>query len=292
MRKVWQLAITSMLGLALAACSAGGAGGVAAPGSEGDGEVQLSAAPADDAIKVEQIDYEVKDGVENGYRRVLFGYTNNSDYTVVSVELLMAMPEDVEDEALESAFADLIEQGFYTVDDLHEIKMGCDSTFAVEPGQTSGDRAATYGMVYVTSLEQYELMEPDMLTIKFLHDGEIYEEYYDYRTGSYTLSSDVIDAGQWGESELAEAIPRPEGALVTDVDDGDRFTFEIMCMTEDDFEAYVDACKDAGFTVDVAETDTTYYADNEDGAHHIDLFYWSEAGELDGYLELIEPEED
>ena len=111
MRKVWQLAITSMLGLALAACSAGGAGGVAAPGSEGDGEVQQSAAPADDAIKVEQIDYEVKDGVENGYRRVLFGYTNNSDYTVVSVELLMAMPEDVEDEALESAFADLIEQG-------------------------------------------------------------------------------------------------------------------------------------------------------------------------------------
>ena len=290
MRKVWQLAVTSMLGLALAACSAGGTGGVAAPGPEGDGEVQQSAAPADDAIKVEQIDYEVKDGVENGYRRVLFDYTNNSDYTVVSVELLMAMPEDVEDEALESAFADLIEQGFYTVDDLHDIKMGCDSTFAVEPGQKSGDRAATYGMVYVTNLEQYELMEPDMLTIKFLHDGEIYEEYYDYRTGSYTLSSDVIDAGQWGESELAEAVPRPEGALVTDVDDGDRFTFEIMCMTEDDFEAYVDVCKDAGYTVDVAETDTTYYADNEDGIHHIDLIYWSEAGELSGYLDLIEEE--
>lgn len=185
-----------MLGLALAACSAGGAGGTTAPGSAGDAQAQQSATPADDAIKVEQIDYEVKDGVENGYRRVLFGYTNNSDYTVVSVELLMAMPEDVEDEALESAFADLIEQGFYTVDDLHDIKMGCDSTFAVEPGKTSGDRAATYGMVYVTSLEQYELMEPDMLTIKFLHDGEIYEEYYDYRTGSYTLSSDVIDADQ------------------------------------------------------------------------------------------------
>lgn len=289
MRKVWQLVITSMLGLALAACSAGGAGGVAAPESEGGGQVQQSAEPADDAIKVEQIDYEVKDGVENGYRRVLFGYTNNSDYTVVSVELLMAMPEDVEDEALESAFADLIEQGFYTVDDLHDIKMGCDSTFAVVPGQTSEDRAATYGMVYVTSLEQYELMEPDMLTIKFLHDGEIYEEYYDYRTGSYTLSSDVIDAGQWGESELAEAVPRPEDALVVDVSDRDtQFSFEVACMTAEEFEDYVAAVSDAGYTVDVAETDTTYYADNEEGTYHVDLMYWNESGRLDAYVSYVE----
>lgn len=131
MRKVWKLAVVSMLGLTLAACSAGGAGGTAAPESAGEAQVQESATPADDAIKVEQIDYEVKDGVENGYRRVLFGYTNNSDYTVVSVDLLMDMPEDVEDEELESAFADLIEQGFYTVENLHDIKMGCESTFAV-----------------------------------------------------------------------------------------------------------------------------------------------------------------
>ena len=289
MRKVWQLAIASVLGLALAACSAGSVGGTATPGSTGDSRVQESGALTDDAIKVEQIDYEVKDGVENGYRRVLFGYTNNSDYTVVSVELLMDMPEDVEDDELESAFADLIDQGFYTVDDLHDIKMGCDSTFAVEPGQTSEDRAATFGMIYVTSIEQYELMEPDMLTIQFLHDGEIYEEYYDYKTGSYTLSSDVIDAGQWGESELAEAVPRPEDALVVDVSDRDtQFSFEVACMTAEEFEDYVAAVGDAGYTVDVAETDTTYYADNEEGTYHVDLMYWDESGRLDAYVSFVE----
>ena len=197
--------------------------------------------------------------------------------------------DGVEDEALESAFADLIEQGFYTVDDLHDIKMGCDSTFAVVPGQTSEDRAATYGMVYVTSLEQYELMEPDMLTIQFLHDGEIYEEYYDYKTGSYTLSSDVIDAGQWGESELAEAVPRPEDALVVDVSDRDtQFSFEVACMTAEEFEDYVAAVSDAGYTVDVAETDTTYYADNEEGTYHVDLMYWDESGRLDAYVSYVE----
>ncbi len=260
-----------------------------APESTGDAQVQESGAPADDAIKVEQIDYEVKDGVENGYRRVLFGYTNNSDYTVVSVELLMDMPEDVKDEELESAFADLIEQDLYTVEDLHDIKMGCDSTFAVEPGQASGERAATYGMIYATSLEQYELMEPDMLTIQFLHDGEIYEEYYDYKTGSYTLSSDVIDAGQWGESELAEAVPRPEDALVVDVSDREtQFSFEVACMTAEEFEDYVATVGDAGYTVDVAETDVTYYADNEEGTYHVDLMYWDESGRLDAYVSYVE----
>lgn len=289
MGKVGKLAVVSMLGLALAACSAGGSGETMAPESTGDAQVQESGAPADDAIKVEQIDYEVKDGVENGYRRVLFGYTNNSDYTVVSVELLMDMPEDVKDEELESAFADLIEQDLYTVEDLHDIKMGCDSTFAVEPGQASGERAATYGMIYATSLEQYELMEPDMLTIQFLHDGEIYEEYYDYKTGSYTLSSDVIDAGQWGESELAEAVPRPEDALVVDVSDREtQFSFEVACMTAEEFEDYVATVGDAGYTVDVAETDVTYYADNEEGTYHVDLMYWDESGRLDAYVSYVE----
>lgn len=292
MKRFLQLAATFTLALVLAACS-GGAGGATTAAPANGGQAQTDAAPTDDAIKVDQVAFEVKDGVEDGYRRVLFGYTNNSSYTIVSVRLDMTMPEDVEDEQLESAFADLIEQGFYTVDDLHDIQMCCESTFAVEPGEASKDRAATYGMAYVTSLEQYELMQPDMMTILFLHDGQIYEEYYDYRTGSYTLSSDTIDAGQWGSSELSEAIPRPEGALVTSVDDDeDRFTFDVMCMTAEDFDAYVEACRDAGYTVDVSQTDTTYYADNEEGTHHIDLFYWDEAGELDGYLELIEAEEE
>lgn len=292
MKKMRLAAVAVALSVALVGCGTGGGGTAAQPGTGAPAQTE-NAEPADDAIKVEQVSYEVKDGVENGHRRVLFSYTNNSDYTIVNVELLLAMPDDVEDEQLENAFADLIEQEYYTVDDLHDIKMGCDSSFAVEPGQTSGDRAATFGIIYATSAEQYELMEPDMLTIQFLHDGKIYEEYYDYRTDSYTLSSDVIDADQWGDSELSEAIPRPEDALVAQVDDDeDRFSFEVICMTEEEFESYVEACEEAGYTVDVAQTDTTYYADNEDGTHHVDLMYWSESGRLDGYLEPLSGEED
>ncbi len=290
MKRMQLTAVAAALSVALVGC--GAAGTPSAQSQTGAPTQSENSEPADDAIKVEQVSYEVKNGVEDGSRRVLFSYTNNSDYTIVNIELLMIMPEDVEDEELEAAFSDLIDQGFYTVDDLHDIKMDCDSSFAVEPGQTSEGRAATYGIVYATSMEQYELMQPDMLTIQFLHDGEIYEEYYDYRTESYTLSSDTIDADQWGESELSKAIPRPEGALVTQVDDGeDRFSFDVICMTRDDFDAYVEACREAGYTVDVAQTDTTYYADNEDGAHHVDLIYWGESGTLDGYLEPLGAEE-
>lgn len=287
MRKVWQVIATVALGVVLAGCSGGSglpaAGEAPAPAQEG--------ALTDDTIKVDQISYAAKPGVEGARRRVQFSYTNNSDYTIVGVRLDMALRDDVEDEEIESAFGELIENGLLNVDNIREWGMTCENTFAVEPGQESSRRTPLVGITYVTDMAQYELMEPDLLTIQFLVDGTIYEEYYDFRSESYTLSSDAIDATQWGSGELSEAIPRPEDALVTSTDEGeDRFSFDVSCMTADEFDDYVELVREAGYTVGVAQTDTTYYADSEDGLHHIDLMYWEESGALDGYLDAIEAE--
>ena len=289
MRKLKLTALIVALTAVLVGCGGGNAPSAQAPDdalaqAEGTGL-------ADDAIKVEQLAFEVGSGVEDGNRRVLFSYTNNSDYTIIDLRLDLVVPEGAEDEELESAFADFVERGYFTADELHDIKMGCESSFAVEPGQTSGERAALIGILYVTDVAQYELMEPDMLTIQFLHDGKIYEEYYDYRTGSYTLSSDSIETDQWGDGELSEVIPRPEGALVIDADESDtQFSFEVCAMTAEDYVTYVDAVRSAGYTVDVAQTDTSYYADNEDGTYHVDLIYWDENGSLSAYVSPVEAE--
>lgn len=293
MKKFLQLALASMLGLALVACSGGGVGETASSTATDSVQAQEDTALADDAIKIDEIDYEVKDGIESGNRRVLFSYTNNSPYTIVDVCLEMAPSEDVADEELESAFADRMDGSSLTADDLRDVRLNCESSFAVEPGQTSEGQPATYGIFYVTSMQQYEIMQPDMMAIRFLHEGKMYEEYYDYRTGSYTLSSDTIDPNQWGQGELGAAVPRPEGALVESIDeDEDSFWFDVICMTREDFDAYVEACRDAGYTVDVSQTDTSYRADNEDGTYRLDLTLLDELGRLNGHLDLIEPEEE
>lgn len=278
----WLLAAT-LLCLAMVGCSAG-----ASP--DGAMSVEPEGMP-DDAVKVEQIDYEVVSGIEDGNRRAMFHYTNGSDYTVVEVSLRLTVPDDVTDDEIESTFEDLVSEDILTADEIREMGMTCESTYAVDPGETSGDRAPLVGLWYVTGVDQYELMEPDMALIRFLADGKLYEEYYDYRTGAYNLSDDVIDAGQWGSGDLCEAVPRPEGALVTDVRDGEtQFSFEVISMTPTDFATYVAACRDAGYTKGIAETDTTFYADSADGMYHVDLLYWKENGRLSGYVSHADDE--
>lgn len=299
MGKAVNIALVALLSVALAGCGTTtsstdqqGSSNQDAEVQESDGQSEESAIPAKDAIKIDEIDYEVASGVNEGRRRVMFSYTNNSPYPIVSVELSLVTKEEATTEEIEDAFDYLLEQGV-TEDDIREGQMTCESTFLVEPGEKSSDGTVLFGIYYVNNIEQYEAMTPDIMTIKYLYNGLIYEEYYDCISGTYSLSSDVVDPNQWGSGELSEAIPRPEGMMVVDTRDGEtQFSFDIEGMRPEDFNDYVDACRDAGYTEDVAETDTTYYADNADGTYHIDLFYYSESGRLNGYVSYISSEEE
>lgn len=283
MGNVKMLLMATAMCLALSGCSEGtSTGGAASVDSEG---------VPNDAVKVEQIDYEVVPGIEDGNRRALFRYTNESDYTVVEVSLRLTVPDDVDDAEIGSTFDNLVSEDILTAEEIREMGMTCESTYAVEPGETSGDRAPLVGVWYVTGVDQFELMEPDMATIRFLVDGMMYEEYYDYRTGSYSLSGDVVDTGQWGSGELCDAVPRPEGALVTAVRNSEtQYSFDVVSMSAADFDAYVERCREAGYTEGVAETDSTFYADTADGRYHVDLLYWKESGRLSGYVSRADDE--
>lgn len=282
MKKRLATALSVMLGLSLVGC-----GGVASAPADTPATAE-KAGPSNDAIKVDQIAYEVSSGVIDGNRRVVFDYTNSSDYTVVGVKLELVMKEEVESEAIQNSFDYIIEGGI-TEEEIRNATMVCEDAFAVEPGATSSKSPVEIGAIYINNIEQYELMQPDMMTIQFLRDGMIYEEYYDYRTGSYSLSSDVIDPNQWGDSELSSAVPRPDGALVVDVDDGEKqFSFKVQGMTEDAFKAYVEVCKEAGFTGDASELDTMYNASSSDGRFDLSLNYWQGRGSLNAYLRLVE----
>lgn len=293
MKRFWTVTLVGALGFALAGCGTSGQGSTSEQAGDTAGvetATEQEEGLADDAIKIEEIDYDVSLGVDGSSRRAMFSYTNNSDYTIVGVELEMVFPEDIESEDIAEPFDYILEQGV-SEEDLLESTMTCDNLFTVAPGESSSDTTFSVYGYYVTGVEQFELMEPDLMTIRFLHDGLVYEEYYDYRSESYSLSSDTMDPNQWGTSELAQAIPQPEDVVVTDYSEfSGQYSFSVSSMTQEAFRAYINACEDAGYTVDVTQTDSNYYADNEDGTYHIDLIYWPESGNLDGYVKYIEEE--
>lgn len=287
MRKMWRMVLVAALGVSLAACSGGGATPSSDGLTSGEQSQSESSEPTDDAIKIDQIDYEVTRGVDGGTRRAMFSYTNNSDYAIVDLRLELLPKEDASSEDIESAFDYIIEQGS-TVDDIRDGMMVCRIPTIVESGSQSPENTFDFAAYYVNNVEQYELMEPDLMTIRFLCDGKIYEEYYDYRSQTYDLSSDVVETDQWGEGEICALMPRPTDELVVDIDETDtRFSFDTEGSTQEGFSAYVDACRGAGFTENVADTDTTYYADNTEGTYHLSLFYDGYSGSITAYVDLI-----
>lgn len=286
MKKILIMASAAALALCLAGCSGTTAqdGGGASTPSESQ-----SSEPSKDTIKVEQLEWSAEMGAEGGARHGMFQYTNNSSETIVDFRLEMTMKEDVEDAQIEEVCGNLLEQDV-TIEELRDGMMVCRGTFKTEPGETSQPDALNYGGWYVLDMGQYDLMEPRLLTIKFLHDGNIYTEYYDFDSGEYTLDTDVVNASQWADSELASIIPQPENAIIESLNDwSNQFSFTAICVTQEGFDAYVEACEEKGFTVNVTSGDSFYYADNEDGVHHVDIL-WDSLGNLTCYSRLIDVE--
>lgn len=71
---------------------------------------------------------------------------------------------------------------------------------------------------------------------------------------------------EWPNSEIAKLLPIPEsniGKIEWETSDG--FVIYVGETIKEDFDAYVNNCKEKGFTVDYHSGDGFYYADNSDG---------------------------
>lgn len=77
----------------------------------------------------------------------------------------------------------------------------------------------------------------------------------------------------WPDSGLATLLPEPgtdKGEV--SMDSADYLSVDLERRSEEDFNKYVEACKEKGFTVDYSSSSSSYYADNEDG-YHLSLYY-------------------
>ena len=90
--------------------------------------------------------------------------------------------------------------------------------------------------------------------------------------GTAPAGSAVSVPDGWPSSGLAEMIPVPSGEVTSvDIDD-ESFGAEVTCSI-DEFNDYVDACKDSGYTVDAQRESNSYDAYSEEG-YLISIHYW------------------
>ena len=101
---------------------------------------------------------------------------------------------------------------------------------------------------------------------------------------SATLNQKHNKKLNWPTSEMAKLIPKPAseyGEIISA--DNDNIMAYVYQVSEDEYAEYVRQCKDMGFTYDVTEMDTVYYAKTAEW-YDLDLFYDDRDMELSIYF--------
>lgn len=264
-------------------------GGTSAVASQG------SAVPADDAITIDQIDWTVQEEVIDGDRCVGSSYVNNSDYPIVSIGIEFTQLEDVTDEQ-RSVF-----DGMYAEDsdyippvDADELYIDAENQHYTAPGDEVDPWTCelSYSLNALT-MEQYELMEPNMAHIRYVgSDGNIYSEYHDFLNDTYELdegeTEETIESDTCPTSDLAGMMPQMEAAAIA-VEHDDEESFEVLAygVTEDDFNSYIEQCREAGFDTVEDESSMDCTLRNADG-YAIDITYYRAYDYF--YSEILPPE--
>ena len=232
----------------------------------------------DDSITIDQIEWEIGSTINNGNREVTLNYTNNSNFTIFEIDIEFVQKEDITKDQRNEAFADMLENEFYQDDVNEDMYLHAYNRKFAEPGASVDSGSCSISDIRpVDSTDQFDLFEPDLMTIAYLGgDGNAYIEYYDFVNDAYSDGSNGgHPAVEWSDSDIAKLLPTMDAPIVVkSSDDSDYFSFRAGGVTREDYDAYVDACKQAGFTEDESEYDNSYGASNAD-RYEVSI-YWVE----------------
>lgn len=253
---------------------------VNACGDSKDGNTSSEEKDESRTIEMEDIVWNVDEGIVDGERYILLDFANKTDYTITGLEITFTEKPDVSGEVKDNYLTDLKEKFEFDDEDVAEIKekeiaMHAETEQVVEPGETSEVAHCYYysGYYYVRDINHYKLVEPDIATIQYIDDDKMYTAYYDFTSEKFSVEDDPIVAYQWSDTGLGKKVPKPDAKVVEKgTDDEGLFTFDAFGLSLEQFNAYVEECKTLGYTVDVSSHEGSYTADDAEG-YNVYLYY-------------------
>ena len=228
---------------------------------------------AKEKINIEDISWKVDEGIVDGERYVLLNYTNNTQYTLTNFELTFKEKAGITEEEKENFYSDIQEKFEASDEDMEDIKsqpisMHAETDRVVNPGESVSNINCYYygGSFYLKDINHYNLVEPDIATIKYIDEDKIFTIYYDYASKKYSAEADTEIAYQWSQTDLGSKIPKPDVKVVErGRDDESIFMFDAYGLSLEQFNAYVEKCKELGYTIEPSSFEVFYSADNTEG---------------------------
>lgn len=95
----------------------------------------------------------------------------------------------------------------------------------------------------------------------------VWRVYNGIQMRNTTPGGDKYDEISWPTSAIAQLLPVPEDLRngVISSDREDYLSVYLGKMSKDDYQSYVEQCKETGFTVDYSSSDYYYFANNSEG---------------------------
>lgn len=257
---------------------------------EGNSEANGSSS-AKDKIKIEDISWNIDEGIMDGERYILLSYINNTEYTIAGFEIQFTEKSDITEEEKTKFYADIQDKYEISPDEMESLKgkpisMYAEAEMVVNPGESVANIRCWYYRGYhaLRDINHFHLLQPDIATIMYVDNGNIYTEYYDYSSGKYSVESETEIAYQWAQTDLGNKIPKPDVIILEcDIDDEDTFMFEAHGISFEGFNAYVAECQKLGYSVDASSHEGFYSSDNAEG-YNIYLYYNEEEKVMRGDL--------
>ena len=237
-----------------------------------------------DEVKIEDIDWSVEEGEVEDAKCVTLKFTNNTDVTIVDFEIGFAEKEGLKDDEKDQFLADLQKEFDYSDDEIAsvkdmEISAHAGSESLVKPGDEHGNEAFYYfsGTVTMTNMDHYDLLEPETAYLRYIDDGFVYTEYYDFASGKYVDGGvEPTEAVTWTESDLGKKLPKPDVEyLKAGTESESSISFSAYGMSEDDFNAYNEKLLDKGYDNNTTSIENYFTGVNEKG-NIIKTYYYKD----------------
>ena len=269
----------------------------------GCGNDKISNNPSSNSIKkkinIEDIAWNIDEGIVDGDRYVLLSYTNNTKYTITDFKITFKEKSGITEEEKSSFCADIQSIFEASDEDMEEVRnrpisMHAEANRVLNPGESVSNINCYYyeGYFYLKNIAHYNLVTPDIATLKYVDEDKIFTVYYDYSSKKYSTEAETETAYQWSQTDLGSKIPKPDVKVVEGGrDDEDIFMFDAYGLSLEQFNAYVEECKELGYTVNPSSYGGFYSADNTEG-YNVYLYYDEEDYSMSGTISAPETEDE
>lgn len=195
------------------------------------------------------ISYELSRGITDyGEQSLMLSYTNNTNHPIANIQFMFDVKEDLSAE--EQELLSQLQEKFEVSDTQMEWAYFQSNTECyTDIGDTSKPSAFTFFLNCITDENYCSLADYGKANIVYLDGEKYYQSTYDFYSQTFTPASPYKNAFEWLTSETGLTIPQPEGlpTLVSTDDENSGFV-NVYNVSLDDFDTYVNTCKEAGFS--------------------------------------------